>query len=81
MIGPKLQKLKETEDIQEIQRIISEIKADAESLNYPTPEFREKMIAMLMDSIDMFVRERYQNQYNEQNCRILDTFSILDTLK
>lgn len=81
MIGPKLQKLKQTRNKAEMLSVFEDIKKEAETLNYPTPEFKQRMMIMLIESIEIFMRERNLDCYNQQNCKILDTFSILDNLK
>lgn len=80
MIATKIRELQRATNEKDMYSICAQIEKEAEEKNFPNLCLKEQMLAMLHDSLDIFVKEHNSEFYTYHNSRILDTFYILDTL-
>lgn len=80
MIANKIEKLKKATDKKEMLVIFNEIKIAADNIVYPSPRLKKQMLGMLTTSIEIYINDRECNNISELSNKILDTFTILDTL-
>lgn len=79
-VTTQIKRLKETADKSKMLEIYEEIKIVANRLNFPSADFKRKVLLMLYNTIETYIIEFRPNGNNYHNSKMLDTFFVLDRL-
>ena len=80
MISAKIKKLQAAANEKERLAIYKEIKTEAENINFPSEEVKKSMLDMFYSTIEMYISECKSDVKTHHNCKMLDTFYILEKM-